>query len=193
MGIMEHIWNRGWKGHKWCGRTRTVCSCTRQRVHASISAAIPPFPVQRQHLSKIRTLQLAENPHHSVFASEAAKTRDAKRGGEAWWSPWANPARAVASALRPPAPGTPLGPLWGQTWCYLPGWARGTPGTGAALAAELISYELATSATLLQEFSRDTPQAPVLAPEVSGSGITPNKTVQPLSVCKSSCSLRTLY
>lgn len=108
MGIMERLWNRGCKDR-----------------HGAVGHA-PSAPAQGRgshkyfcsnptiSSSNICTLQLAENPQHGVFASEAAKTRDAKWGREAWWSPWANPDRAVASAPRPPAPGTALGPLLGS-------------------------------------------------------------------------------
>jgi len=55
----------------------------RQRFHGSTSAAIPPFLVQRWHLSKIHaglihTLQLTENPHHGVFCLSGYKNKRCK-------------------------------------------------------------------------------------------------------------------
>lgn len=65
--------DQGWKGQKLCRKTCTSSPAQgRQRIHTSISAAIPPFLFQRWHLSKIHadlihTLQLTENPLHGVF------------------------------------------------------------------------------------------------------------------------------
>lgn len=160
------------------GNTVSSPAQGRQRTYAGISAAMPPFLLQRWNLPKIHTdlihtLQLTENPHRGAFCLRGYKTRCQ------WEAEKTDVAPKLTLSRLWPLPCSRQRPGHAQVlsrgeMLTLPAWlSAGARGTGISLAAELIRY---VSDPAAEKLARETPRGPCACSEGFGHGNDPSCT-----------------